>query len=256
MKFDRRFDSAFRELAVPLKFRESPFRCLTIRCKKAPRGCVGQSANGLFGWFEGTDCLDFETASVEIAETARGIHARGWVPATSGNFSLRLDDGSIAITVSGRDKSQLLPTDVMRVDREGVALENKQSSAELGLHVALYRRDAQIGAVLHTHSANATLISTRTATEVEFSDLEILKAFRGLESHEASLTIPVFENSQDIAALADDVETHMQAHGQGHAYLIRGHGLYTWARDVAECMRYLEALEFLFDFHRRAQLLR
>ena len=40
----------------------------------------------------------------------------------------------------------------------------------------------------------------------------------------------------------------MQQHGQGHAYLIRGHGVYTWGKDIAECYRHLEAIEHLLGY--------
>ena len=85
--------------------------------------------------------MNFQEAKTVIIETGREIHARGWVPATSGNFSLRLDDGSIAITVSGKDKSRLDESGLMRVDGQGRALEDKKASAEALLHLSLYRRD-------------------------------------------------------------------------------------------------------------------
>ena len=200
--------------------------------------------------------MNFQEAKTVIIETGREIHARGWVPATSGNFSLRLDDGSIAITVSGKDKSRLDESGLMRVDGQGRALEDKKASAEALLHLSLYRRDQDIGAVAHTHSLNAALVSMQPSTVVRVSGLELLKAFRGTESHENSLDIPVFGNNQNIRALADEVEAHMQGNGQGHAYLIRGHGIYTWGRDMHECMRHLEALEFLLDYHRQSTQIR
>ena len=42
----------------------------------------------------------------------------------------------------------------------------------------------------------------------------------------------------------------MRAHGQGVGYLIAGHGIYTWGRDLTECLRHLEAIEYLFDYRR------
>ena len=59
---------------------------------------------------------EFETRAAELIEAGLFIHARGWAPATSGNFSARLSDGSIAITVSGKHKGELLAEDIMRVD--------------------------------------------------------------------------------------------------------------------------------------------
>ena len=102
----------------------------------------------------------------------------------------------------------------------------------------------------------ATLVSMQAGDQLAFSGLELAKAFHGVDSHEVVINIPVFDNTQDMQALSKRVESHMQAHGQGYAYLIRGHGLYTWGADMAECMRHLEALEFLLEYHHRTEQLR
>ena len=194
--------------------------------------------------------MDLLTAKAELSRVGRALHARGWVPATSGNFSLRLEDGDIAITASGKDKGELTPEDIMRIGADGGPREDRQPSAETALHTQLYQRDPDIHCVLHTHSVGATLASQRSSNGLEFRDLEILKAFAGTTTHATSIRIPVFANSQDIPALAADVEKHMTDHGQGVAYLIAGHGVYTWGETVGECVRHLEALEYLFDYHR------
>ena len=185
-----------------------------------------------------------------LAHASHVIHSRGWVPATSGNFSVRLASGIVAITSSGKDKARLKPQDIMEVDLAGAPLGAGTPSAETALHLQIYRRDQDIGAVLHTHSINATLVSMQATGCVRIQGLELLKAFRGIDSHETILDIPVFTNTQDIDHLAEAVERHMQAEQQGYAYLIRGHGLYTWGRDLDEAMRQLEALEFLLECHR------
>lgn len=196
--------------------------------------------------------MELEDAKQQIAEISRDIHSRGWVPATSGNFSVRLADGDIAITSSGKDKGRLAASDVMRIGSDGTPKDEQKPSAETALHLQLYRRDPRIAAVLHTHSVSATVTSVQHPGGLEIRGLEILKAFAGIDTHEAGITLPVFANSQDIPALADAVEHHMQAKGQGIAYLIAGHGLYTWGSTIDECMRHLEALEYLFEYHRLA----
>ena len=195
----------------------------------------------------------FIAAADAIADVGRRLHARGWSPATSSNYSLRLDTDSCAITVSGRDKGTLRREDVMRVDMQGRALDAARPSAETLLHTALYRRDASIGAVLHTHSMFATLVSMHADETVVFEGLELLKAFSGVATHDGVLRVPVFDNSQDIAALAAAVDAYMDVAGTGHAYLIRGHGIYTWGEDMPAAMRQLEALEFLLEYTWRKQ---
>ena len=188
------------------------------------------------------------TAAASIAAVGREVFSRGWVPATSGNFSMRLGDDEVAITVSGTDKGRLQEEDVMQVDLNGHSRSGKRASAELALHLQLYRRDPSIGAVLHTHSLNATVCSQLVEDECLFDGLELLKAFDGISSHDSALRVPVFDNTQNIESLAEQVEQRMQASGQGHGYLIRGHGLYTWGTTMADCMRHLEALEYLLAY--------
>jgi methylthioribulose-1-phosphate dehydratase len=206
----------------------------------------------------------FQQAAQAIVDASLHIYQRGWAPATSSNFSLRLDEAHCAITVSGKDKGQLRCEDIMRVDFSGQAVsddsgpgtDKKKPSAETLLHAQLYRRDASIGAVLHTHSLTATLISmsaTGRESALLLEGLELLKAFAGTDSHLAVLRIPIFDNTQDIAALAREVDAAMDQHGTGHVYLIRGHGIYTWGRDMNEAMRHLEALEYLLEYSWRTR---
>ena len=85
---------------------------------------------------------------------------------------------------------------------------------------------------------------------IELAGFELLKAFSGIETHETSIIIPVFPNTQDIDQLAVDVDAHMERHGSGVGYLIQGHGMYTWGSDLQEALQHIEALEFLLDCHR------
>ena len=189
-----------------------------------------------------------------LVDAGRRLYERGWVPATSGNFSARLDDGRIAITVSGRHKGELVDDDIMLVDADGDALDSsKRPSAETLLHVRLYRRFPDAAAVLHTHSVNDTLISRTRGDHVALDDYELLKAFRGVNTHDARIRVPIFDNDQDMVRLADRVDAYMDAHPELHAYLIAGHGLYTWGTSLEEALRHLEALEFLFECEMRLQ---
>ncbi|MEJ2406913.1 MAG: methylthioribulose 1-phosphate dehydratase [Candidatus Thiodiazotropha sp.] len=184
----------------------------------------------------------------EIIEAGRFLNDRGWVPATSSNFSVRLDDGTVAVTVSGFHKGALTEEAVMRVDMGGQALDSsKRPSAETLLHTALYQRFPDVGAVLHTHSVNATVLSRLNEGQLVFEDYELLKALSGVSSHETSIIVPIFPNDQDIPRLSAEVESYMDSHPPIHGYLIAGHGLYTWGRDMAETLRHIEAFEFLFQ---------
>lgn len=192
---------------------------------------------------------DFARAAQALCDYGRILYSRGWSPATSSNYSVRLNDQCCALTSSGKHKGELTPADILVVDWTGQPLTAGKPSAETLLHTQLYQRDQGIGAVLHTHSPVAVVLSQIWPEEsLSMTGWELQKAFAGETSHEGTLTFPLFANDQDIGRLATRVEHRMQQQGQGHAYLIRGHGVYTWGKDLAECFRHLEALENLLGY--------
>lgn len=190
---------------------------------------------------------DFFIAANQLINAGRFIDSKAWVPATSGNFSARLPDGTIAITVSGKHKGHLETDDIMLVDADANALDGKKPSAETVLHTSLYKRFPGIQSVLHPHSLNAVLISRLFKNECVLEGYELLKAFNGITTHESRIVVPIFANDQDIPRLAGQVEQYMDKQGACHAYIIAGHGLYTWGVSVDETLRHLEALDFLFS---------
>ncbi|KGQ18467.1 Methylthioribulose-1-phosphate dehydratase [Lysobacter dokdonensis DS-58] len=186
-------------------------------------------------------------AAGEIVANVTELAARGWTPATSSNFSRRIDAHHAAITVSGRDKGRLSDADIMVVDLEGqpVATEHRPS-AETLLHTQLYKRYPEVGCILHTHSQNQTIASRlfAGAGQMRLDGYELLKAFRGNDTHEAEVIVPVLPNSQDMHTLAAQVDCLLDRQPMW-GYLIDGHGLYAWGTDMAEARRHLEAFEFL-----------
>jgi methylthioribulose-1-phosphate dehydratase len=145
---------------------------------------------------------------------------------------MRLDGELIAVTVSGRDKGRLTPADIMVVDLDGRGVETAlRPSAETGLHTQIYRRFPEIGCVLHTHSHNQTVASRLFAKDghIRLSGYELLKAFRGNATHEMDVDIPVLPNSQDMDALAAQIEPLLDQPNL-YGYLIDGHGVYAWGR--------------------------
>lgn len=192
----------------------------------------------------------FAQTATSLANVVRFLAARGWTPATSSNFSVRIPgfEEGFAISKSGRDKYAFSADDVMVVDYQGQCLapEGARPSAETLLHVEAYD-DAAIGAVLHTHSVNATVLSLQHERELVLEGFELLKGIAGHHTHETRIVLPIFPNTQDIAALAEDVRAYRRDKGPIHGYLIAGHGLYAWGKDLMEARRHIESYEFLFE---------
>ena len=189
----------------------------------------------------------FQTVALQLIDAGKVLSARGMVPATSGNFSGRLANGDLAITTSGADKGALALDNIMRTDSGGESYDRRLPSAETLLHVQIYKYFPDASAVLHVHSLNATVLSRLERSRVTLSNYELLKALPGIDTHDTSIDIPVFANDQHIPRLAQAVDDYMNHHSAPLAYLIEGHGFYTWAGDVKQAMKYVEALEFLFS---------
>lgn len=197
---------------------------------------------------EGISSDHFDACADAIAGAAKELAALGWTPATSSNFSMRVDEQHAAITISGRDKGHLGRDDIMLIDLDGHAVGTEaRPSAETALHTQVYRRWPEMQAVLHTHSRNQSVASRLFAQAgvLRLEGWELQKAITGFHTHESILEIPVFPNTQHMPELVAQVDAWLDAGKPLHAYLIDGHGIYTWGRSMAETRRHLEALEFL-----------
>ncbi len=186
--------------------------------------------------------------SAALIDAGRWIDAQGWCPATGGNFSARLGDDQALVTASGRHKGRLAEDDLLSVDLDGYPVQTGlKPSAETLLHTRLYRLDTQIGAVLHTHSVASTVLSRLEKREwLTISGYEMQKSLAGNQSHEPAIQLAVFDNTQDMQALAEQLALRWQQKPLSWGFLVRGHGLYAWGHDVNEARRHLEGLEFLF----------
>lgn len=193
----------------------------------------------------------FADLAVLLAEVGRHCYARGWALGTSGNFSavVQRDPLRLAITPSGVDKGRLTAEQVVQIDPGGhVVLGSGAASAEASLHVAIVRV-RQAGAVLHTHSIWSTLLSDASAGDggLMLEGYEMLKGLEGVHTHEHREWLPILDNAQDWAGNVPLVEQMLTQHADAHGFLLRGHGLYTWGRDLAEAKRHVEVLEFLLE---------
>lgn len=185
------------------------------------------------------------------------IGQKGWCPATGGNMSVRLDDICCLISESGKDKGSLHQDDFLRVNIADNAVScGRTPSAETALHTLLYRRFAEVGAVLHTHSVNATVLSrVEKSDALVLEGYEMQKSLHGQRTHLDCVAIPIFANDQDIPALAARVTAYADTQALRYGFLVRGHGLYCWGEDVAQARRHLEGLEFLFQCELQRRLL-
>lgn len=191
-------------------------------------------------------------AVMAVIDAGNYAARRGWVPATSGNFSVRIDANEIAITRSGIDKGSLTPRDILiqPVDRPLLA----GSSAEAALHIRRYADDPNVNAIFHIHGPFSSVIGRAHCDDedVQIEGWELQKALAGVTTHETTVEIPVFANDQDIAALSDRIAARLARPAspdriRAPGYLLAGHGLYAWGNSSIDAARHVEALEALFQ---------
>lgn len=190
--------------------------------------------------------ISFDQAAQDVIRMAHHAGARDWVPATSGNFSVRMDAVTCAVTASGGDKGRVTPDGVIQAPINGPA--PPRQSAEAELHYGLYRMNERIGAVAHVHAKSAVLASLAFQSEgrVTLAGLELLKAFDGVKTHEVRMDVPIVENDQDMDRLEKIAHRRLQQDGLGWGYLIAGHGLYVWGPDATTTLRHMDAFDYLF----------
>ena len=207
-----------------------------------------------------TNFNPIEMEAQALVETAHLCAARGWVPATSGNFSVRdAHAGQFLISRSGLDKGQMTVADLLVLDEAGHVVRGQASSeigkpsAETALHVVIYRERPEAKAILHVHTIWNTLIGTRFvgAGQFKITGYELLKALDGVATHEHREVVPVLANSQEYVGLSVKLSEALKENAGAHGVLLAGHGLYTWGRSVEDARRHLEALEFLFEVEGR-----
>jgi methylthioribulose-1-phosphate dehydratase len=197
---------------------------------------------------------DFKIVAEQLVQTAQWASRMGWTPATSSNYSVRLPDDAApaycAITSSGIDKGAIEVEHILAIDQHGkpIDADGLKPSAETPLHLLLYRMMGA-GAVLHTHSLPAALLSqlARDEGQVLLSGWELLKGLSGVNTHEAEISLPVFPNSQDMQALSMHVEQALSKKQSCYGFLLAGHGLYVWGKDIPEAKRHLEVFEYLLQ---------
>jgi methylthioribulose-1-phosphate dehydratase len=189
-----------------------------------------------------------------LRETGNWLWQRGFSLGTSSNYSIVVnrDPLQLLITASGKDKGHLGRGDFVVVDSAGKPTVPGQpkSSAETLLHTVVAELP-DVGAILHTHSVYSTILSDLFFEQgyVEISGYEMLKGLAGVTTHEHTWRMEIFENTQDIPSLAEQVRQRLNDSQRPltHGYLIRKHGLYTWGKDLDEARRHIEIIEFLLE---------
>lgn len=187
--------------------------------------------------------------AIALAQLGRWLAARNWVPATGGNFSIRLSPDSCLVSASGKDKGSLSESDCLHIQWSGsdIQCQGKPSDETL-LHTKIYDLDQAAACVLHTHSVSATVLGRLSPGDsLTLTGYEMQKSITGQSTHEGELILPILANTQNMTELALAVDKRWQQGPFSYAFLVRGHGLYVWGKDEQTAQRHLEGWEFLLS---------
>lgn len=175
-----------------------------------------------------------ETILQEICEVGRAIHRQGFVAANSGNISVRLEDGSVWVTPTGVSKGDITPDSLVHIDLEGRRLEPGpgEASSETKMHLAAYRADPEIRAVVHTHSRAATYLSMFGEELSDPISADIILQVGNIPVAPYA-ELGTQELAEGIGALAPEY----------HAALLQNHGVVVFGRTLREAYYRAEAVE-------------
>lgn len=103
--------------------------------------------------------MDENTLREEICRFGRSLFERGLTPGSSGNISLRLEDGGWLVTPTNASLGFLDPARISRLDAQGRLLSGDKPTKEIPLHSALYETRGAARAIVHLHSTHSVAVS-------------------------------------------------------------------------------------------------
>jgi len=93
----------------------------------------------------------------DLCAVGRWIHQRGFVAATDGNISVRLEPRRVLTSPTAISKGMMTPDDLVITDLDGKKISGRRNaSSELAMHLLIYRRRPDVHAVCHAHPPTAT----------------------------------------------------------------------------------------------------
>ena len=189
--------------------------------------------------------MNEQDARQEICRVGKSLFDRGYVHATAGNISVRLDDGHFLITPTDACLGFLAADDIAKVDASGQPLSGARASKTLALHLRIYAADQAAGrrsrCVIHTHSTHCVAL---TLQDLQGDLLPPITPYFVMKVGHVPV-IP-YRRPGDPGA-ADLVEKQIALHAEAgtpiRAVMLNRLGPNVWHDSPAQAMAVLEELE-------------
>jgi L-fuculose-phosphate aldolase len=171
----------------------------------------------------------------QLAQTARRLHAAGWVANHDGNVSLRLGKDRFVITPTATSKAEVAEDGLVLVDGSGNVVEgSKKPPGETELHLAAYRARPDVDAVVHAHPPYATAFG---AARVPLEPVCLPEAVVSLGQ------VPLAPFALPRTPLATEAVSRCAA--EADAMLLPGNGALTLGPDLLLAYLRMELVEHL-----------
>ena len=170
-----------------------------------------------------------------ICRLAKSLFERGLTIGSSGNISVRLDDGWL-MTPTGSSMGNLDPNEISKLDLDGNLISGKSPTKESFLHIAMYDERPDSGAVVHLHSTHSVAVSCLADIDKK-NVLPPITAYYVMKIGKLPL-VPYFPPG-DIN-LARAVKEMASNH---HAVLLANHGPVVAGKTLEDAVYAIEELE-------------
>jgi methylthioribulose-1-phosphate dehydratase len=183
-----------------------------------------------------------------VCELCRHLYRLGWASGTGGGMSLK-EGGRIYMAPSGVQKERLLPEEIFVLDDQGAILEDPGSGLQLSQCAPLFMHAYKLrgaGAVLHSHSIHASLVTRLFNKNFRIKNMELQKGLQGYGAFD-TLEVPIIENTAHERDLADTLAQAIRDNPKTHAVLVRNHGVYVWGKDWKQAKTQAECYDYLFE---------
>jgi methylthioribulose-1-phosphate dehydratase len=183
-----------------------------------------------------------------VCELCRNFYSLGWASGTGGGISIK-EGGKIYMAPSGVQKERLKPEDIFVLDAEGQIQEEPGRGLKLSQCSPLFMHAYKLrnaGAVLHSHSLNAMMVTTQYGSHFKIRNMEMQKGVEGFGAFD-TLEVPIIENTAYECDLTDSLEEAIKQNPKAHAVLVRRHGVYVWGKDWKQAKTHAECYDYLFE---------
>jgi len=170
----------------------------------------------------------------EVAKIARQLHAAGWVANHDGNVSAR-DGARFVATPTATSKRLVEDKDIIEVDAKGKVIGAGKVFGEIGLHLVIYERRPDVGAVVHAHPPAATAIASSSQHPIERPFIAEAVVSLGPTIPKLPYAPPGDAARAALAPWCELVDV----------VLLGNHGVIAWGKDAETALLRLELVEHL-----------